>query len=235
MSQYFETPNSQLHTEAITATIWGREYTFTTANGVFSGSRLDPGTAVLFRDTEPPSYEPDKTAVADATSIGVAQALEDSATGTLATGANSAATSAPRFLDLGCGYGPIAIALATECPWARIDAVDTNERALELTRRNAAAHGVADRVRCFTPDEADSATTYDEIWSNPPIRIGKEALHELLLTWLARLTPTGTATLVVNKNLGADSLQSWLETQSYPTQRLGSAKGFRVLRVTPSR
>jgi 16S rRNA G1207 methylase RsmC len=202
MPQYFDTPDSSLHTTQIVATIWGREYAFTTANGVFSGSRLDPGTAVLFRETEPPA--PGRC-----------------------------------FLDLGCGYGPIAIALATECPRARVDAVDTNERALELTRRNAKAHGVGDRIRCFTPDEADATigpeARYDEIWSNPPIRIGKDALHELLLTWLARLTPDGTATLVVNKNLGADSLQSWLGDQGYPTTRLGSAKGFRVLRATPSR
>jgi 16S rRNA G1207 methylase RsmC len=203
MTQYFDTPTSELRTDQIVATIWGREYSFTTANGVFSGSRLDPGTAVLFRETEPP---------------------------------DGSSNAGQRFLDLGCGYGPIAIALATRCPQAQVDAVDTNERALALARMNAQAHGVASRVRCFTPNEADAASgSYDQIWSNPPIRIGKEALHSLLLTWLARLDQAGSATLVISKNLGGDSLQSWLSDQGYPTIRLGSAKGFRVLRASPSR
>ena len=93
----------------------------------------------------------------------------------------------PRILDLGCGYGPIALAVAVHCPGALVDAVDVNERALGLCRDNAEALGVADRVRVLRPDEVDPETRYDEIWSNPPIRIGKQALHELLLAWLPRL------------------------------------------------
>jgi 16S rRNA (guanine1207-N2)-methyltransferase len=72
---------------------------------------------------------------------------------------------------------------------------------------------------------------FTEIWSNPPIRIGKQALHDLLLTWLPRLAPGGRAVLVVGRNLGADSLHRWLEEQGHPTTRIGSAKGFRVLEV----
>ena len=79
------------------------------------------------------------------------------------------------------------------------------------------------------PGRGAPDATYDEIWSNPPIRIGKQALHELLLTWLPRLAPGGRAVMVVGKNLGADSLQRWLGEQGYPTERLASAKGFRVL------
>ena len=85
------------------------------------------------------------------------------------------------------------------------------------------------------PDAVPSNATYDEIWSNPPIRIGKQALHELLLTWLPRLVPGGRAVMVVGKNLGADSLQRWLGEQGYPTERLASAKGFRVLESRWSR
>ena len=58
---------------------------------------------------------------------------------------------------------------------------------------------------------------------------GKAALHQLLLTWLPRLNPGGRAVMVVGKNLGGDSLQRWLGEQGYPTERLASAKGFRVL------
>lgn len=137
----------------------------------------------------------------------------------------------PRILDLGCGYGPIALAIATACPGAVIDAVDVNERALDLCRDNARALGVADRVHVLRPDEADPTTRYDEIWSNPPIRIGKEPLHALLLHWLNRLAPDGAARLVVAKNLGADTLQRWLGEQGYAVQRVASAKGFRVLVV----
>jgi 16S rRNA G1207 methylase RsmC len=140
----------------------------------------------------------------------------------------------PRLLDLGCGYGPITVALALHCPDAMIDAVDSNERAVALCRENARALGVVQRVAVGLPDEFDPATRYDEIWSNPPIRIGKEALHSLLLTWLPRMTPNGVARLVVGKNLGADTLQAWLIGQGYDCSRVASAKGFRVLEVRKS-
>jgi 16S rRNA (guanine1207-N2)-methyltransferase len=140
-------------------------------------------------------------------------------------------TGRPRILDLGCGYGPIALAIANACPGAVVDAVDVNERAMQLSRDNARALGVADRVLVLRPDQADPTTRYDEIWSNPPIRIGKEPLHALLLHWLDRLAPDGVARLVVGKNLGADTLQRWLGEQGYAVQRAASAKGFRVLVV----
>lgn len=133
------------------------------------------------------------------------------------------------FLDLGCGYGVVGCALALERPSARVWCVDVNERALLLARENAARLGVADRVRAVLPQEVPPEVRFGEIWSNPPIRIGKTALHELLLTWLPRLAPGGRAVMVVGRNLGADSLQQWLGGQGYPTTRLGSAKGFRVL------
>jgi 16S rRNA G1207 methylase RsmC len=134
-----------------------------------------------------------------------------------------------RVLDLGCGYGVIGLAVAVAVPSAVVTAVDVNERAVLLANENAAALGVADRFTASTPDAVDPEAAYDEIWSNPPIRVGKAALHALLLTWLPRLVPGGRAVLVVGKNLGADSLQRWLGEQGWPTERLASAKGFRVL------
>lgn len=138
---------------------------------------------------------------------------------------------ASRLLDLGCGWGVLAVALATACPDAVVDAVDVNPRALALCADNAAAHGVGDRVRTFTPDRAPDGVRYDEIWSNPPIRIGKQALHDLLTTWLPRLTDDGVARLVVGRNLGADSLQRWLIETGWACERTASAKGFRVFAV----
>lgn len=148
-------------------------------------------------------------------------------------GASTPPQGSPALLDLGCGYGPIALGLAVHCPGAQVDAVDVNERALALCRDNAAALGVADRVHVLRPDEVAPERRYDAIWSNPPIRIGKPALHALLLQWLPRLRPEGHARLVVGKNLGADTLQRWLDDQGYRCERVASAKGFRVLVVRP--
>jgi 16S rRNA (guanine1207-N2)-methyltransferase len=187
-------PSSRVRESDVVIDVWGHQMWLTTGSGVFSHGRLDIGTAVLFRQADPP-------------------------------------TVGERFLDLGCGYGVVACALALARPQARVWAVDVNERALDLTRRNADRLGVADRVTAAFPDGVPDDIRFDGIWSNPPIRIGKAALHELLLGWLRRLMPDGAATMVVGKNLGADSLQRWLREQGYGCDRLGSAKGFRVLRV----
>jgi 16S rRNA G1207 methylase RsmC len=194
VTHYFETPEGDGPEFDVTMTLWDHTVTLASAPGVFSGRRLDPGTAVLLRTVAPPDH---------------------------------AATA----LDLGCGIGPIALALALHSP-ATVWAVDVNARAVALTARNAAHLGVADRVTAVTPDAVPAAVAFDEIWSNPPIRIGKAALHDLLSTWLGRLAADGRAYLVVAKNLGADSLAAWLEGQGWAAARLASAKGYRVLRVT---
>ncbi len=189
---YFSADPSVAFTrQPVEAHVWGHDLSLVSGSGVFARGRLDIGTAVLFRETEPPT--------------------------------------ARRYLDLGCGYGVIGVALATAVRGSVVRAVDVNERAVLLTAENAMAAGVGDRLSACTPEEVPAEETYDEIWSNPPIRIGKEALHTLLLAWLPRLVPGGRAVLVVGKNLGADSLQRWLGEQGYPAVRLASAKGFRVL------
>ena len=137
------------------------------------------------------------------------------------------------FLDLGCGWGPLALSLALRSPAATVYAVDVNRRALDLCRRNAAALG-AEGVHAVTPEGVPAGTRFDVIWSNPPVRVGKAVLHDLLRTWLARLSPGGVAYLVVQKNLGSDSLQRWVEAElGMPCRRLTSSKGFRVLEVRP--
>lgn len=213
VEQYFSAePASEDVRRRLTVTLQGNEATVETSNGVFSGSRLDLGTSVLLREVpEPPQR------------------------GT--------------FLDLGCGWGPVSLALAFAAPDATVWAVDVNVRALELTAANAKRNGCTN-VHVTQTDESgaplseQTATacetmpadaTFDVIWSNPPIRVGKEALHALLMTWLPRLKPNGgTAYLVVQRNLGADSLIPWLAGalgDDYEVGKYHSAKGYRVIEV----
>ncbi|WP_175578318.1 class I SAM-dependent methyltransferase [Bifidobacterium jacchi] len=210
--QYFAAdPESADVRRTLTVSLQGREATVETSNGVFSGSRLDLGTSVLLREVpEPPE------------------------SGTL--------------LDLGCGWGPIALALAFASPEADVWAVDVNARALELTSSNAKRNGranihVSQTDETGTPLARQSVAScealpddlrFDAIWSNPPIRVGKEVLHTLLMTWLPRLKPEGAAYLVVQRNLGADSLIPWLAQalgDDYEVSKYHSAKGYRVIEV----
>jgi 16S rRNA (guanine1207-N2)-methyltransferase len=155
------------------------------------------------------------------------------------------------LLDLGCGWGPVTLTLALRSPGATVWAVDVNERALDLVRRNATRLDLPN-VRAVTPDDLPDDVALAALWSNPPIRVGKHALHAMLLRWLPRLAPGADAHLVVQRNLGADSLQRWLSDAlagltmqddrpdqmpagvvpaTFAVDRVASAKGFRVLRV----
>jgi 16S rRNA (guanine1207-N2)-methyltransferase len=140
-------------------------------------------------------------------------------------------------LDLGCGYGPIAVTLAHRAPAATVWAVDANERAVALCAENAARLGLGNvRTAVVGPEQPlgdlPQDVRFDVIWSNPPIRIGKAALHELLARWLDRLAAGGHAYLVVHKHLGSDSLQRWLVEQGWTATRVGSRAGYRLLDVS---
>ena len=137
------------------------------------------------------------------------------------------------LLDIGCGWGPIALTMALKSPAAHVYAVDVNERCITLTNENAASLGLGN-VTASMPEDVDPELRFDTIWSNPPIRIGKEELHSLLKLWIPRLAPGGSAWLVVQKNLGSDSLQRWLSREldaSFTVTREATAKSFRILRV----
>ena len=179
---------------------------FTTDRGVFSNGRIDAGTRLLLQEAP----RPDR--------------------------------SMTEVCDVGCGYGPIAVTLAKRSPTTRVWAVDVNERAVALTARNARdnstdVHAVVvdedGRAVAGTPADVASlgGIRFDAIWSNPPIRIGKAALHSLLDIWLDRLHPDGRAWLVVQRHLGADSLHRWLEERGHDTHRLCSRAGYRILEV----
>ncbi|KAA9393610.1 methyltransferase [Kocuria coralli] len=227
-AHYFTTPEGPETRSELEIELRGRSVRVATSAGVFSPRALDKGTAVLL-DAVP-------------------------------------APEGHEFLDLGCGWGPLTLAMGLaardrlasgsgsasadddgadvplgipggEESGPRITAVDVNERSLALTRDNAVAVGLA--VEALLPGEVPADRLFDTMWSNPPIRIGKEALHELLLHWLPRLSPAGAAWMVVQKNLGADSLQKWLlqalperTGQEWTVERISSSRGFRVLKVS---
>jgi 16S rRNA (guanine1207-N2)-methyltransferase len=202
--QYFEPrPAAPSRPRQVRLTLPDLTIDLTADSGVFSGDGIDAGTKYLLLDAPPP---PDGTV---------------------------------DLLDLGCGYGPIAITLGRRSPRATVWAIDVNERAVALCAANAVAAGTP-RVRTLAAADPAAAvaaglpatTRFAAVYSNPPIRIGKAALHTLLDGWLARLAPGGHAYLVVQKHLGSDSLLRWLEREGWPTSRIGSRSGYRLLDVT---
>ncbi len=213
-SQYFaEQPGATHRPGTVQVVLPDMHLTLATDSGVFSPGRLDPGTRLLLEAAPPPPADGD-------------------------------------LLDLGCGYGPLALVLARRSPLAHVWAVDVNQRALDLCAGNAAANGLAN-VRCVSAATAGTApagtaaagpeavrrkdgglpASYQLIWSNPPIRIGKQALHSMLTGWLRHLAPGGAAYLVVQRNLGSDSLQRWLGENGWDTSRFAARAGYRVLEV----
>jgi len=137
------------------------------------------------------------------------------------------------LLDLGCGWGPIALTLATDSPHATVWAVDVNERALDLVRRNAKVMGLTN-VNAVRPEDVPADISFMTIWSNPPIRVGKNELHSMLEHWMPRLEPGTDAWLVVQRNLGSDSLHRWMDdtfADSLSVTRAATNKGYRVLKV----
>ncbi|QYH36443.1 class I SAM-dependent methyltransferase [Salinibacterium sp. M195] len=137
------------------------------------------------------------------------------------------------LLDLGCGWGPMALTLALESPHATVWAVDVNERALDLVRANAKKLSIPN-INAVLPQDVPEDITFMSIWSNPPIRVGKAELHNIMKTWLPRLENDADAWLVVQKNLGSDSLHSWMQSEfpdNFVFTRASTNKGYRLLRA----
>jgi len=198
---YFsETPQSEMRTQQIEVELAGAPRQVTTASGVFSSEHLDRGTEILLRFLAAEASTHDGTAVNEV------------------------------ILDLGCGWGPIALSAALSRVDAQVWAVDINARARELTHRNAEALGLTN-VMIADPESVPADIEFDELHSNPPIRVGKEALHGMLSQWLPRLRVGGSAHLVVAKHLGAESLQRWIGTTfpGFEVARSARDKGFHII------
>lgn len=136
-------------------------------------------------------------------------------------------------LDIGCGWGPISLAIAKHQPLTTVWALDVNQRSLRLTAENAKTNNL-DNIRSVEAELIPSDLRFSGIWSNPPIRVGKSVLHGLMKSWLPRLEPGASAYLVVQKQLGAESFEKWLalEFPEMQVSRPDQNKGYRVIRVT---
>ncbi len=228
MSEHYfsETPSSDFTQREIEVILAGAPHKVLTAGGVFSPEHLDRGTEVLLHTID--ATEAPDTEAAEAPNVADAGAA-------LSAEGQQRAEAAPRspLLDLGCGWGPIALSAALNDPHREVWAVDINERSRELTRLNAARLNLAN-VRVAAPDEVPSELRFGAIHSNPPIRVGKEVLHHMLQLWLPRLSADGTALLVVAKHLGADSLQRWIanEFEALEVSRIARDKGFHVIEAS---
>lgn len=131
-------------------------------------------------------------------------------------------------LDLGCGWGAIGIVLAKVHDLS-VDMTDVNPRALELAEANVLVNDV--RANVFHSDGYEQIDKqYDLIVTNPPIRIGKQRLYELLDGAVDHLTEEGSLVFVINKKHGADSALKHVKTVYKSVEILGRQKGFQVIK-----
>lgn len=222
MSEHYfsEAPSGDFTPREIEVELAGAPRRVRTAGGVFSPDHLDDGTRVLLRTLE--SLEGVES-IADAENVEDVEALD-------ASSATGSAAEQGAVLDLGCGWGPIALSAALRHPSTPVWAVDINARARELTAENAARLGLGN-VTVAAPADVPVGLRFAQIHSNPPIRIGKAALHELLRQWLPRLSENGSAYLVVAKHLGAESLLRWIAAEfgELEVSRIARDRGFHII------
>lgn len=134
--------------------------------------------------------------------------------------------------DVGSGYGPLICFVGKKFDQAKLLAVEPNERARTLCEYNYKKNIGDARLKIIAPEDIDQEKKFDLIISNPPIRVGKKALYELLKEWAKRLSENGQMWLVMSKHLGADSCARYLESDcNLSVERIASKKGFRILKA----
>ena len=129
-------------------------------------------------------------------------------------------------LDFGCGYGPIGIYIKSNTE-AMVDMIDINERALSLAKENAILNKVD--VNIFLSNIYSNVNKkYDYIVTNPPIRVGKKVLYEILIGAKDYLKQNGHLIFVINKDQGAKSTMKDME-KYYSVKLIAKNKGFYII------
>jgi len=133
------------------------------------------------------------------------------------------------ILDVGCGYGAIGVALASNRPNDTIHMVDVNLRATELAKRNAELAGISNILVYESDCYQNVDTKFANIVSNPPIRAGKKVVHQILEEAFDYLEDEGTLTIVIGKQHGAASAQKKMLEVFGNAERAERKKGFWIL------
>ncbi|MEK3719630.1 class I SAM-dependent methyltransferase [Paenibacillus sp. FSL H8-0034] len=136
------------------------------------------------------------------------------------------------ILDVGCGYGPMGIAAAGLAIHGTVTMVDINERAVELARMNAERNRVTN-VEIMQSDKLDAVMnrTFDVVITNPPIRAGKETVHQIFEQAHQVLRDGGSLWIVIQKKQGAPSAFAKLESLFAHVQEMGKDKGYRIIKA----
>ena len=135
-----------------------------------------------------------------------------------------------RILDLGCGWGPVGVALGKKYSDAQLVLTDVNSRAAELAARNLAANGVTNAAVVQGDGFAAVEGDFDAIVLNPPIRTGKTVIYAMFAEAAAHLKPDGALFIVIRKQQGAESAQKYLRSIYGDVERIAREKGYWVLR-----
>lgn len=203
MDHYFTARTSEgIEPRLIKFYINERELSFYSAHGVFSKDRLDFGSRLLL--------EAAKAFIREKEDAGVPFSLD--------------------VLDLGCGIGVIGIALALEFPSIKVKLTDINERAAYLSKLNVKYHGLEERLEVYSGDKFEKIEgRFDLIFTNPPIRTGKDNVRSLLVGARDYLKEGASLMAVIQKKQGAESYAKIME-EAYGNLDLPMKdKGYRIL------
>ena len=136
-----------------------------------------------------------------------------------------------KILELGSGYGPIVITLAKAFHQASITAVELNERAYHLAQRNSSLNQVG-TIQWLLDDATSvdlNGEVFDYVLTNPPIRAGKQTVHQFITHSYKQLKPGGSLWVVIQKKQGAPSLYKHMEDIFGNAEKVKQDKGYWIL------
>lgn len=134
--------------------------------------------------------------------------------------------------DIGCGYGPLGLSIATLHPKTAVYMVDINERAVHLTKENANLNGVENVYAAVGSGVLPFAhITFDYIVSNPPLRTGKKNVQKLLYDAYNQLNPKGRLLIVIRTKQGARSMERYLQGIADDVKEVEKGGGYRLYEV----